>query len=478
MTVVLLILLSGLPNIQSVVSATSNAPRTPINHIVIIMQENHSFDNYFGTFPGLAGGYGLNLTTCEPVNTTDLTKGCIHPYSADGNSNIQLFDLNHNWTTSHIAYDQGKMDAFVYAQLLSHHSNYAYSMSYYTSQTIPDYWDYASYYALDANFFSSTLAMTYPNRLYTIAGQSGGIIGGPAKYDLTFPTIVNELNASGISWKYYMGGWKMSTACQTFDKTVAKNSESRGWRPYWSVLPDFPAVQLSPSTCWRLQDTSHLMNDISSGNLPQVSWVIPQETVSEHPGPSSKFGPNSILDGQMYISSIVNAISSNPALWANTAIFITYDEFGGYYDNVAPQQVDGSGYGFRVPLTVISPYVAPGIYYGQSGKQQDLTALLATIEYNWGLGSLTNRDSTVGNLFYMFNFDQPARPPLILPTTSLATYPYNQCVSDNVCHVGTTTYSSSITPNVNPISNNQTLSNYFTSPIGNSTQDNYSSSDE
>ena len=429
------------PAIDSLLHS-SPPPATSIQHIVILQQENHSFDNYFGAFPGLAPGYNLSLSTCEPKQIGNPLAGCVRPFNAD-NTQIGLFDLNHNWTISHLACDSSggsgcQMDGFVSAQIAAEHTNYASSMAYYTGATIPNYWDLASYYSLDANFFSSELAMTYPNRLYTVAAQAGGIIGAPPIFTLNFPTIVNELTAAHVTWKYYMGGWDMSTRCHVFNMNVAKTVEPRQWRFFWSVLPDFPAVQQSAATCKNLVNSQAILRDISEGTLPQVSWVIPPEYDGEHPGPTTKYGPNTIAYGQEFTTSIIDAIESNPSLWSTTAIFLTYDEFGGYYDGVAPTQLDGYGYGFRLPLIAISPYSLQGVFYGPTpGVQQDLTALLATIESNWHLAPLTSRDATVRPLWYMFNFTQSPRPPLILPTTQLAVYPLSSCYRAGLCNLGT-----------------------------------------
>lgn len=423
------------------------------------MQENHSFDNYFGTFPGLAKKYAESLNTCMPVNSTF----CVKPYNGDNQSvYIQGIDLFHSWIPSHGAYNNGSMNGFITAQLSYAEktgvenfnlTNATAAMSYYTNVTIPNYWDYASYYALDANFFSSTLSYSLPNHYYLVAARDDGYAyNEPHLFNLTYPTLTGELDEAGISWKFYAGGWLDQWDCKPFNSSVFENElEDAGFDYFWSPLADFPAVQQGPD-CDNLLNYNDLMKNLSSGYLPAVTWITPNTTDSDHPGLGSPL-PTS----QLYVTSIINAISSNPNLWNNTAIFLTWDEFGGYYDGIPPVQFDQFGYGFRVPLIAISPYVEAGkIFYGKPiGAQQDFSALLSTIEYNWHLANLTDRDgkflSTKG-LFYMFNFSQPLVSPLILPSNVLATYPYKTC---SICEVGSgTTPFEMRDPPAYPIPNN------------------------
>jgi phospholipase C len=331
------------------------------------------------------------------------------------------------------------MGGFIYAQeLLPPEKAIAnYSMGYYTNRTLPDYWDYASYYALDANFFGSQLSYTYPNRLYEVAARSNfpaNPSSDPPMYNLTYATIINQLSQDKISWKYYTGNWQDQWDCKPFNSTVLNHQHVyEGFNTFFGDMEDFPAVQQTQPLCKDLRNTTDLMADIASGNLPAVAWVNPNMTQSEHPGNAA-----TLPAGQLYVSSIVNAIAQNPALWKHTAIFITYDEFGGYYDQVAPPQVDQWGYGFRLPLMVISPYVKPGVYYGNPrGQPEDLSALLSTIESNWGLAPLTSRDALDAPLWYMFNFHQKAREPLIMPSNALGIYPWTACVAQALCRIGT-----------------------------------------
>lgn len=439
--------------------STLPQPVTPIQHIVIIMQENHAFDQFFGVFPGLKSAYALNPSVCDPYNLSSPANGCVHPWNGDNMSNaIQASGLGHSWKESQLGYDKGQMDGFVdaaYSEPLQH--SYArYAMSFFTNRTIPNYWDYASYYSLDANFFSSILSYSYPQHLYLVAGQVGnatGVFGGQggSNFDLKYGTMATQLTAAGVDWKYYAGGWSDSNDCKPTISSMFDGTNGKVSQAYldWNVLPDFPAVQLNPATCSRLQNTSDLFSDISKSYLPQVAWITSNSSVSDHPGSADP----ALSPGQVYVAEVINAISSNPTLWKNTAIFLSWDDFGGYSDHVKPVQVDPLGYGFRIPLIVISPYVKHGgLFYGVNKQQEDLGALLNTIEYNWNIPALTNcqaptskglvsvlcRDNPalVYNLFYMFNFLQKPLKPLILPNNALAVYPYSTCISKGLCKTG------------------------------------------
>lgn len=377
-------------------------------------------------FPNLARGYGLDLNVCEPYNVSNPNEGCIKPWNADSvRDTVQHTGLGHGWSNAHQAYDNGSMDGFVMTQYESGR-NGTDSMSYYTGSSLPDYWDYASYYALDANFFESALQSSYTNHLFEVAAQAqeACALGScKAETNLTYATIINELNATGINWKYYSGTWDSNkNDCTSITQREAQQN-------IWNPLIEFPAVQLSYSTCKRIQTLPDLFRDLSKAYLPQVAWIAPNITVSEHPGKLA-----TLEAGQLFTVSIINAISSSP-LWNSTAIFLSWDDFGGYYDGVVPQQVDQFGYGFRAPLIVISPYVIKNsIFYGNpAGTQEDFSAFLSTIEYNWGLKNLTNRDGRDAPLFYMFNFSQKPLPPLILPQNALASYPLASCAD---CRIG------------------------------------------
>jgi phospholipase C len=418
---------------QAKASHSAAIPKTPINHIVIIMQENIPFDHFFATYPGVQNTtYGLAGEKCIPKDLNNSEAGMICPFNADNNAtNVWKTDEPHSSQGSHYDYNNAQMNGFYSFPLhygsASQKSNIKNIMSYVTGKTVPYYWDYAEQYALDVNFFSSILSYSWPEHLYMVAGNSVptctnqiGPFQCTVAFNLTMGTIVDELNASGISWKYYNGIWNDAQQCTNASSMPAPES-------YWNVLPDWPRIEYSQNTCHSIQNFTDLYTDLNTGSLPQVSFITPNYTVSDHAGIYV-----SRQQSEQYIASIIDGIQSNFSLWNSTAIFLTWDDFGGLYDSVAPPQVDSAGYGFRVPLIIISPWVRQGVKFG---LPEDFGAFLSTIESNWGLSALTNRDTLAPPLWYMFNFKQTPIKPLFLPyATFSATYPISSC---KVCKIGT-----------------------------------------
>ncbi len=425
---------------------------SPIQHVVFLVQENRAFDNYFGVYPGVSPPYALDLATCIPTNLANPTGPCVGPINLDDNvSLVNKIDLSHDPPAATMSFDNGKMDGFYAAQYkyycgpnalflnpkcLNNVAQIAkLTMEYYTNATVPDYWDLASYYSLDANFHSSMMGASLPNHLYTVAGQAGTVQYNNYNFDkLTFNNIANVMTQYGVAWKYYSAGWSDTLDCTALTQTKAQSLATQtGYNAFWSPLQYFNTTPLNPTTCHNQQNLDDFFNDAYAGNLPQVSWIVGNVSYTEHTGSAS--GPTGIVKGQEYTASVIDAISSNPTLWSNTAIFLTWDDWGGFYDSIPPQ----SGYGFRVPLVVISPFSQQGmIFYGPNGQQEEFSAFLSTIEQNWNLPSLTSRDASEPSLFYMLNFTQAPLAPLILPTAGLATYPLSSCT---VCAYGSSTMS-------------------------------------
>jgi hypothetical protein len=234
------------------------------------------------------------------------------------------------------------------------------------------------------------------------------------------------MTSARVSWGYYQHSWNDSIDCPSKPYTAKYvDQNNQGYDGFWSGLADFVQVQMSKAECGNLQNLADFQNELKNNSLPNVSYIIPSPKNSDHPGQSS------YQAGQLYISSLINSIESSSA-WKTTAIFLTWDDFGGYYDHVVPIQLDQYGEGMRVPLIAISPYSihggiieAPAYNYSQSHirvHQEDFSSFLSTIEYNWGLNNLTNRDGYEPNLFYMLNFSQAPLAPLVLGSAGVS-YP-------------------------------------------------------
>jgi phospholipase C len=276
-----------LPSLAGVSAALSDPARglSSIKHIVVIMEENHTFDNYFGTFPGANGIAGASP---QPA-TSSPNAQLVGPYAID--TTTIAHDLPHTWAAAHQAYDGGKMDGFVIA------SNSNLSMGYFKPALVSSYWDYASRFVLLDNFYTSVMGPSLPNHLYLIAGQSGGLTsdGTSGVIDFTsstvhdntfyFQTIMDELDANLISWRYYAGGY----------------SYLNNWNP----LPGFASFKSDPTRMANLAPPTQLITDMANHALASVVWVMPgSDQSSEHP-------PHDISVGEQDTVSIINAIMAS-----------------------------------------------------------------------------------------------------------------------------------------------------------------------
>jgi phospholipase C len=375
----------------SMLKKTAQAPQasliggsSPIKHVVVIVEENHTFDNYFGTFPGANGIAGA---TSQP-STNAPNAQLVAPYVID--TATISHDLSHTWASAHQAYDGGKMDGFVIA------SNSSLSMGHFDPSLIPNYWDYASKFVLLDNFYTSVMGPSLPNHLYLIAGQSGGLTSDASSgiinfqssdvYNNTFyfKTIMDELDASNVSWKYYAGNYSMLNN--------------------WNPLPAFASFKIDQARMLNLASPQQFFTDLASHNLPSVVWIMPgSDQSSEHP-------PYDISVGEQSTVSIINALMASE-YWNSTAVFLTWDDYGGWYDHVSPPQVDQFGYGFRVPCLVISPYAKTGVV---DHTKADFTSILKFIETVHSLPPLTSRDASANDLMEAFDFSQAPPKRLVL----------------------------------------------------------------
>ncbi len=419
------------------------AGSSEIQHIIYIVQENHSFDNYFGTYPS-ANGFPPGISV--PLNPTDPNTGWATPFHLDlsepvniigdelppgvsdpdqlvtGNS-VQPFnlggesishDLGHAWSVAHQAWDNGKMDGFVSAE------GSTLTMGYYDRSELPYYWDYADHFVLDDNFFSSLMGPSFPNHLYIASGTNGpannsyswilnkGIINNPGStfnwsgLSLDWSTLAEELTNRSMSWAWYNGDTNPLTP------TI------------WNVLPLFTYFQNHPDTlAQHVNSTARFVSDVRDGRLPAVSWIIPGSwtpptypsackgvATSEHPPARSDCGMD-------YVSYLVNEVMMS-TYWQSTAIIITWDDYGGFYDHVPPPQVDAYGEGFRVPTLVISPWSKPHFI---DHTFYELASLLRLAEHNFNLPVLGTRDVNASDMMNSFDFNQPPLPPLTEPAS-------------------------------------------------------------
>ena len=380
-----------------------------IQHFVFIMQENRSFDSYFGTYPG-ADGIPAGVALTDPA--TGLPVASFH----DPN------DVNrggpHGWNNSRADVNGGKMDGFLQQSYKAKAAAGAKKpdirardvMGWHDSREIPNYWSYAKEFVLQDHLFESVASYSLPAHLYMLAGQSGGYVGSvgqPKPSTYNFTEITELLGSGSIDWKYYVTSGNLPDTED--DEVVGTQSQQRqAPKKYtlWNPLPAFPKVKNNPAQWNRLQDTANFYADARSGKLPQASWVIPSAAVSEHP-------PGGVREGMAYVTGMVNAVMQGPD-WPTTAIFVAWDDWGGFYDHVPPPSVDKYGYGIRVPGLVISPYARKG-YIDKS--VYSFESWLRILEERFGLAPMTARDTNAADMTGAFDFQQQPRAPLILNAT-------------------------------------------------------------
>jgi phospholipase C len=424
-----------------------------IQHIVIIMQENRSFDNYFGTYPGASGIPMKNgvPTICVPDPATGK---CVMPYN---DSNILNMGGPHSLADATADLDGGKMDGFIAQQEVGLkacqvHPNGGCSvgntpldvMGYHDAREIPNYWNYAQNFVLQDHMFEPSSSWSLVAHLFMVSAWSAKCTSadpmscsnensgpdsilpampGPtpapvpkpnyAWTDLTYLFYKNH-----ISWAYYVEDGTQPD-CEDDQMFCKPKPQNAGTPDIWNPLPFFETVQ-QDNQLSNIQPLTNFYIAVKGGNLPSVTWVIPSDQTSEHP-------PSSISDGQAYVTGLINDIMESPD-WNSTAIFLAWDDWGGFYDNVIPPVIDQNGYGFRVPALVISPYARKGYIDRQT---LSFDAYLKFIEDDF-LNSQridpktdgrpdprpTVRENVpqLGNLEQDFDFTQTPHSPLILPT--------------------------------------------------------------
>jgi phospholipase C len=432
-----------------------------IKHVIIIMQENRSFDNYFGTYPG-ADGIPMKdgvPTVCVPNPKTNV---CDKPYhdtsDIDGGG-------PHEATNAIADVDGGKMDGFI-SQVL-HAAKSCHSpqdptcvflsgggltgvpdvMGYHTGAEIPNYWAYAKDFVLADHMFEPVKSWSLPDHLYMMSAWSAHcantnpmscvnsiepytnhqfdvavaqeLATGSADIDLAWTDETWLLYHHNVSWGYYVQSGTQPDCADDADLTcppVPQNWKTPG---IWNPLPLFTDVQQDHQEK-NVQPLGNFLTQAKDGTLPAVSWIVPSQADSEHP-------PGSIHNGQAYVTALINSIMKSPD-WDSSAIFLSWDDWGGFYDGVNPPAIDQNGYGLRVPAIIISPYAKQGWIDTQTLSSD---AFLKFIEDDFMDGARLNpktdgrpdprpdvrEDATqLGNIANAFDFNQAPRPPVLLPT--------------------------------------------------------------
>ncbi len=382
-------------------SPTDHQPSTPIKHLVVLMQENHTFDNYFGTYPG---ANGIPAGTEMPVDPSNPAAGYIVPWHI---GNATITDLSHSASTFRDQYDNGKMDGFVSA-LNSRNQDGKLTMGYYNEQDIPYYWNLADNFVLFDQFFSSAKDGSFANHMYWVAGIPPVAPKGVNLSDVlaNIPTIFDRLQAAGVSWKFYV---------QNYDPTITYRNEgasgNRASQVIWVPLLNFDRFIDDPNLSSHIVDLDQYYIDLHNDTLPSVAYIVPSGA-SEHP-------PSSLASGQRFVKAIIQELMRSTA-WDSSAFILAYDDWGGWYDHVTPTQVDQYGYGPRVPVILVSPYAKAGYI---DHTVLDFTSVLKFIEQNWNISPLAARDGNANNFSSAFDFNQSPRLPIFLPLSRLSAAP-------------------------------------------------------
>ncbi|MCC6237405.1 MAG: alkaline phosphatase family protein [Dehalococcoidia bacterium] len=370
-------------------------PRTPIEHFIVLMQQNHSFDNYFGSYPGADG---VPRDTCVPIAPDRADSECVRPFRL-GMSPAR--DLPHDAAAFRAQFRDGQMNGFV-AAALQPGSTVHPTMGHYDGEDIPYYWNVADNFVLFDRFFQSSTGGSFANHMFWMAGTSAGLDAVPPRgVPANIPTIFDRLSQAGVSWKVYVEDYDPSVTYRTLASAPPNRRAQVSWVPLLAIdrFLDDPVLN------GRIVDLSEYFADLERGSLPNVAYVVPASS-SEHP-------PGSIAAGQSLVRNLVTTLMRS-RYWETAAFAWTYDSAGGWYDHVAPPEVDRDGYGFRVPALLVSAYAREGVV---DHTELDFTSFLRFIEENWDLQPLATRDARANSIREALDFTVPPRSPVFLSST-------------------------------------------------------------
>jgi phospholipase C len=418
-----------------------------IKHVVIIMQENRSFDSYFGTYPG-ADGIPPDVCAPDPMGVRG---ACVKPYHDSA-------DVNYGGPHGNAAFlgdiDGGKMDGFVGQSEQDvtcsptlpscspcDKANAARCdvMGYHDAREIPNYWTYAHDFVLQDHLFESNSSSSQASHLYMVSEWSARCKSPDAPSSCTSAVVANPvqstnnldtialygwtdltylLHKNSVSWAYYVFTGVEPDCEDDMAMTCAPVQQGSQTYGIWNPLPHFTDVH-QDGQVGNVQTLNNFFSAVKSGHLPAVSWIVPNNKVSEHPR-------QPVSAGQTYVTGLINTIMQSSE-WNSTAIFLSWDDWGGFYDHVLPPVVDKYGYGLRVPGLVISPYAKQG-FIDHQVLSHDAYDKFIEDDFLGGQRLDPNTDgrpdprpdvrenaTQLGNLMADFDFSQASRPPVILP---------------------------------------------------------------
>jgi phospholipase C len=382
----------------------------PIKHVVVVVKENHTFDNYFGSFPGAEG-----ISTCKKSDGS--TVQC--PHAPDKTPR----DMSHEHGSGITDWNGGKMDGWdKVSGSTQNGDDLAYAQ--YHEADIPNYWQYARTFTLADHFFSQMIGPSFPGHIAVLTAQAGWAVGNPtttgpywgcdqlgsAKIDVedqatcttkqVFPCFdipsVPDILPAGTNWKFYGTNFYVLPEIWSMFNAVKSVRQGPGWK--------------------NVVNADDFEKDIDAGTLPPVTWLVNQDLADEHPNVGG------VCDGENWTVQKLNKLMQSK-YWADTAVFFTMDDFGGWYDHVPPPRQYGCdkanpyGLGFRLPLIVISPYAKPGFVFKENSEHASIPRF---IEKVFGATKTLHdidpaaQDAQANDLMNAFDFTQKPLPPLVL----------------------------------------------------------------
>ena len=447
---------------------------SPIQHVIVIMQENRSFDNYFGTFPGADG---IPAGVCQPLSLLNPQRGCVAPFHDERDVNAAG---PHRSVDAQTSIDDGihtaLMDGFVHTQSAGFlrstclHTPAAIgcvgvadgtarhdAMGYHDASEIPNYWAYAHHFVLQDRMFAGTRGWSLPAHLDMVSEWSAicannqdvstctssvslpGQPNGADGIEYPWANLFELFDTKGVSWKYYLSEGD-EPDCEDDEMTCAPRLTPSPFVPsIWNPAPYFSWVKAQGRayTAAHIQPIDQFLRDAEAGTLAQISWVVPSRERSEHP-------PSGITAGMEYVTSLVNAVMTSPN-WSSSAIFLTWDDWGGFYDHVVPPVVDRNrtstpiqGFGLRVPGLMISPFARAGLIDHQLLSDDSFATFIEDVFMSGtrlnpaALGHPDSRPTIrdalmtarfpdghsepIGDLLREFDFQRAPLPPLLLST--------------------------------------------------------------
>jgi len=436
----------AIPSNSMVVSPQLTMAREKIKHIVIIMQENRSFDHYFGTYPG-ADGIPMRNGIPTVCANDPITGQCIKPFH---DSNDINYGGPHGVDAAIRNIDGGKMDGFV-RSVIEGRRNYCANpntpgctsgeqgpdaLGWHDAREIPNYWAYAQNFVLQDHMFESSASWSLPSHLYLVSGWSAKCknpddpmscssdiddppqpVPGSTQEDYPWTDLTYLLHKYDVTWGYFLTEG-IEPDCHNDQMFCDQQPLKLDIPSVINPLPNFDTVHEDDQLS-HIRPTTEFLASLKDGTLPQVSWIIPENGVSEHP-------PSSIHDGQAYVTGLINSIMQSPE-WDSTVILLAWDDWGGFYDHVVPPTADADGYGLRVPSLVISPYAKRGFIDHQTLSFDAYLKFIQDIFLNGqridprtdgrpdSRPTVRENSPLLGDLLNDFDFSQEPLAPLFLP---------------------------------------------------------------